>query len=395
MKLWWRAGGLCLATVTSHAPSLEAQLQDIRGYILNVGVPTLSGPLNSEAFSNVSRFRLMTRATAGPASFEIAYEHLTTYSSRSRSVVPSALTGGASSTDWLPIQGNLHEGSHLSWRHKLDRLALSISDAAGIDFTFGRQTLSWATTLILTPADPFVPFDPSDPFREYRAGVDAVRVHYFPGPLSELEFALRPAQTPFGNTLTALGRGHAVVESWELAAWLGVVHDEAAASFGFTKTLLGAALRGESTVRRSEDRTVLRFVIGIDGGISIGSKNLYTVIEYRRDGFGFSSVDGLLQTAMSKPARRGELQALGRDVVALQTQYPLHPLISVQQLSLINLNDGSVLFTPSLAYSARDNLSVNVGAFLGVGPNLTPEGIPASEFGPLPTTGFASLSTYF
>ena len=50
---------------------------------------------------------------------------------------------------------------------------------ANADLIVGRQPVSWATTLFLTPADPFSPFDPADPFREYRGGVDAARLRVY------------------------------------------------------------------------------------------------------------------------------------------------------------------------------------------------------------------------
>ncbi|GIS81009.1 MAG: hypothetical protein CM1200mP14_25750 [Gammaproteobacteria bacterium] len=75
-----------------------------------------------------------------------------------------------------------------------------------IRITIGRQAVSWATTLILTPADPFAPFNPSDPFRNIGEEIYALRVRLFTGPFSEIEAVVRPTETAFGTTVTALGR---------------------------------------------------------------------------------------------------------------------------------------------------------------------------------------------
>ena len=390
-------GRLAVALSISFSTSASAQLPEIRGYFLSVALPTLSGPFTNSVFSELSRLRLMASPTLGPVELDVAYENLWTYRSRSGSAPIFGAVGGGDGTDWLPLQGNVVAESQFTWRSRLDRLKLSYSHADRWELSAGRQTISWATTLFLTPADPFIPFDPSEPFREYRAGVDALRVRASTGPFSEVDLVLRPADTPSGNTITALGRATTVVNGWEVGGWAGVIHDDIAGSLAATVTVAGAVIRSEAVVRRSEGETVVRFVLGVDRSFSVSRRVLYLVFEYQRDGFGYGDVAELPQLVLSQPFQRGELQLLGRNAVALQSSYQAHPLVSLQLLVLTNLNDPSALLTPAISFSAGNELSLRGGLFLGIGADVTELGLPApaSEYGPLPTTIYISASAFF
>jgi hypothetical protein len=366
----------------------------IRGYLLNVPVASAEGPLSDQTLADAQRLRLMTRPTLGQFSLDLAYEHVITLRSEPGGSVLGGLVPTGSGGDWVPLQGSLWQTDHVDWRHRVDRLAVryAMSDA---EVTVGRQPVSWATTLFLTPADPFVPFDPSDPFREYRSGVDAVRVRAFPGAFSEVDGVLRVADSPTGETLTAAGRARAAIGSWEVAGWVGVVHGEPALSAAATVGVFGAIVRTESVVRRTNDETVLRATVGVDRSFVLLDRNVYLVLEYQRDGFGAASGDDLLAVFLSEAAQRGELQVFGRDEVAVQASMELHPLVGVSALVLWNLNDASALLGPGASYSAGNELSVRGGVFLGVGDGATPAGLPASEFGVVPTTVYMAVSWFF
>ena len=87
------------------------------------------------------------------------------------------------------------EEEHVLWQHRFDRLNVGFSPSQAMDLTLGRQAVSWGTTLFLTPADPFLPFSPSDPFRQFRGGGDAARLRLYPGPLSALDVVVRVLPT--------------------------------------------------------------------------------------------------------------------------------------------------------------------------------------------------------
>lgn len=368
---------------------------DLRAYYLHVVLAADSGPFNARGVMDVQRARLMAHPTTGPWALDLSYEHTLIYTSAAGAAGTFGGLGQArSATDWLPLQGSLGSSPHLQWRDRVDRLSLRYATPA-LELTAGRQTISWATALFLTPADPFAPFDPSEPFREYRTGVDALRVRAFPAPFLELDGVARPATTPLEHTLTAALRAKAAMGRWEIGGWGGVVHDEPAASLAATRTVAGAVLRAEGVVRRSGGRTVTRFAVGADRSFTVAGRTLYFVAEYQRDGFGAARPEDLPGVWFSALAGRGELQAYGRDVTAGQVSYQVHPLLSLELLTLWDLDDGSALVAPALGYSAGSNLSFRAGLFAGAGPALLSTGAPGSEYGAVPTAGYLSLTAFF
>ena len=135
----------------------------------------------------------MSKPAFSDFSFGIAYEQLLTV--RQLGLLDGILTNAVPrGGEWLDLQWTIKENRHFLWRHRFDRLNFGWTPTDATEITVGRQAMSWATTLFLTPGDPFIPFDPADPFREFRAGVDALRLRIYPGPLSELDFVARPTK---------------------------------------------------------------------------------------------------------------------------------------------------------------------------------------------------------
>jgi hypothetical protein len=397
-----RATAFALLILLFGARTSQAQLPTVRGYYLNVGLWSDSTLYTTGGLADINRLRLMTRPVLGPVLLDIAYEHVFFWSERTRAGAGGSILGAVAPAggEWAELQWTLEESDHVLWRHRLDRLSLGWSPIDILEITVGRQTISWATTLLLTPADPFVPFDPSDPFREYRAGVDALRVQAYPSPLSELDLVLRPAKTQLAeaedSTLTLLARGRTTWKGWEISAWAGALHDEPAAAIGATGDVGGAALRGEASLREHDDDMRFRGTVGIDTRTDAFDRDLYLVFEYQHDGFGASSAGDLARVISSEPFARGELQTLGRDVAVGQASYQLHPLLSTELLVLWNLNDGSALLAPAASYSATNEATARAGMFLGIGSDdSSPEGLPQSEFGPVSVVLYASLSVFF
>ncbi|UCC47525.1 MAG: hypothetical protein JSV41_08465 [Gemmatimonadota bacterium] len=397
-----RAVVLVLLILLVGADTSQAQLPTVRGYYLNVGLWSDSTLYSTGGLFAINRLRVMTRPAVGPVFLDIAYEHVFSWSERSGAGadgnILAVVAGGGG--EWAGLSWTLEDSRHVSWRHRFDRLSVGWSPIELLEITVGRQTISWATTLLLTPADPFVPFDPSDPFREYRAGVDALRVQVFPSPLSELDFVLRPTKTELDGTddetLTLLARGRTTWKGWEISAWAGALHDEPAAAVGTTGGIGSLALRGEASLREHEDDMRFRGTVGIDTRTDAFDRDLYLVFEYQHDGFGASSTGDLARVIPSEPFARGELQTLGRDVAVGQASYQLHPLLGADLLVLWNLNDGSALLAPGASYSATNEATARAGVFLGIGSDdSSPEGFPRSEFGPVSVVLYASLSLFF
>lgn len=385
---------VALVLAASVAP--RAVGQGLSGYYENVG--TVSGKLGAggTALADLQRLRFMVAPAWGPVEGEVALEHTLDWESVNAAARAFGLLSSTrAGDDWLGIDWTIHDGRTLVWRQRVDRVNVALTHGAW-SLRAGRQAISWGTTLFLTPADPFAPLSPADPFREYRRGVDAVRAQWYPGPLSVVEVVVRPASTPYGNTLTALARGKATLHGWELAVWGGTVHDANGAGAGLTRSVGASALRAELALREdSSGALVVRGAVGLDRRVTLAGRDLYGVIEYQHDGFGAASPAGLPAVALSRPAQRAELQVVGRDEAAAQLTYQLHPLAGLELLALWNLRDGSGLVAPAASLSLSNEVTARGGLFLAVGPGGPSFLAPASEYGPLPAGAYLAVSAFF
>lgn len=386
--------GLVFSGIAGVPTPVVGQALDLSGYYLHAAGGSESSPFSASGAFNVQRLRLMTRPTLGPVRLQVAWE--TTLTLRSdRVALGRGLEGAEPAAPWLDLQGTLVDQRRVSWAHGLDRLNASVPVGERGRVTIGRQTVSWGATLYFSPADPFVPFDPADPFREYRSGVDAVRAVVFTGPLSEVEGVVRPAPRAVGGeTWTALLRAQRLLGGWELSAWGGMLHDEAAGAVTATGAVGKTALRSELSVRDTEDGTIVRIVAGLDRWFELAGRDLHGVIEAQYDGFGARRPDELLSVAASAPVARGEMATLGARALMVRAAWQLHPLTAVSLLSLMNTRDPSALVSPGLEHSVSDEIQLRVGAFAGLGPGSDGTGL-RSEYGAVPLTGFAAFSVFF
>ena len=377
--------------------SATAQQPGLSGYYLNVFTHVAESLIGSAGVSDVQRLRVMWNASPGPLRIDAAYEHTLTLRQAGTSVGAQLFTatGTESGGDWLPLDGEIESSERMLWRHRVDRLSVQVDLGANADLIVGRQPVSWATTLFLTPADPFSPFDPADPFREYRGGVDAVRLRVYRGAFTQFEVVARIGAR---ESVTVLGRVSSNVRGWDLGAWGGVVHD----TFGAAVFLSGSvglwALRAEAAVREDGNSVALRGAVGMDRTFAVAGRDLYLVLEVQRDGLGATSPAGLLVAAASRAFSQGEMQVLGREVGAVQLSYTLHPLVSASGLVLGNFRDGSFVASPGVSWSASESVALRVGAYFGVGDGVAVDGTGVrlgSEFGALPRVVFGSLNWFF
>ena len=397
MTFRWPALAVALLCPFTLPSAANAQTVDLTGYALGVTTWADDGPLGPGGTTLLGRFRVMPTVTSGPWTLDAAYEHVLSRTPTGGGISITTPGGtSASGSDWLGVDWDLRSTERSDWRHRFDRLSLTL-DAGPVSVSVGRQAISWATALFLTPADPFAPFDPSDPFRAYRGGVDAARVRVFTGPFSEVEGVVRAARTTAGTTVTALARGQLSRGGWALGGWAGLLHDEGAGAVFATGALGATAVRGEMALREDPHGGALaRATVGADRRFLPGGRDLFAVVEIQYDGYGASSPSELLTTATSPAYLRGEMQTLGRWTGASQVSYQLHPLVGVDGLVLVDLGDGSALVAPGLSWSATSAASVRLGVFVSRGDaGFDGTGRLRSAYGSTPTVAYASFSLFF
>ncbi len=359
---------LAIASPAGHPPTADAA--EVTGYVQSAVVaPENNGHDDKTAWFN--EIRIAAGVEFGALQLDAAYE-LEVY--RAATVV-------GSETDWLDLQGSLSSGGSLKGRHRLDRLRLSWSTPAGIDAILGRQAISWGTTAYLTPADPFAPFAPSDTFREYRRGIDALRFRAYPGALSEIDLVLRPSRLEEREEWTALGRVLTTWEDWEISAWGGSLYGDAAVAVGTAGEFADWALRAEAALRDMGGNTRGRGALGVSRFVEIDARSLGLTLEYQHDGLGAARREDFGSVLQSDPNRRGELQGPGRDQILAQAAYQVHPLWEVSGLALWNLNTGSIVLSPGFRYSVSDEATLTGRVAGSIGDPIPEEALPADARG--------------
>ena len=143
-------------------------------------------------------------------------------------------------------------------------------------------------------------------------------------------------------------------------------------------------------------RRDLSGTIGVDRFFVVDGHDVSIQWEYQRDGLGAAVSEDYLRLLYSRAFQRGEFQVFGRDETALSGSFMINPLWTVAGLSLWNLNDGSMLVAPTVAYSAGDETAISAGLYFGFGDDEVSSTRPLpSEYGLNGITGFLSVSWFF
>ena len=275
------------------------------------------------------------------------------------------------------------------------------------DLTLGRQAVTFGKARFWNPLDVFLPFDARQFDREYKPGVDAVRVDVPVGEMSGLTMVAAPgrvdgtrvyARSWYGSAV--LGRVYTNLADFDFAAQGGKVYGGYQGGAGLAGALGPVEVRAEGAYLFSIDEPDeptpvpdhLLAVVGV-GRLFDSSLNLQS--EYLYNGAGD---DGDLETALSRVAAGRALQ-MSEHLVAAMVGYDLLPLLTGSVATIVSVSDGSGLVQPGLEYSVSEESDLLAGAMLAWGrrPRVAPTaGLDLqSEFGSYPDFFYAQYRVYF
>jgi hypothetical protein len=280
-----------------------------------------------------------------------------------------------------------------------DRLNIRF-DHSRFQIVLGRQALTWGVSYFWPALDLFAPFTPEQIDREYKAGIDAVRVIIPLGSLSEVEFLGAVLGPSFHDDASfgALLRWN--VGSADIGFMAGSFHQDTVVGGFVTANVLGTGVRGEIAWTDSGDPTDVlrerrrfwRGSVGVDRQLT---PSLNLVSELAWNGYGTSETRLYPLWLISDRVLRGEVNGLARLYAGLTLTWLAHPLFTVSGTSLINWDDGSVMLVPNLLWSLGDNTDAILGGQFGFGEGLQNSLIPQSEYGSVPDSLFGSVRFYF
>ena len=401
---------------------LDGSLRTITAVTGNYDFPLLFGADNSTDGLSQSLLRL---TMAGRPADWFGYElHLVgelyfTSLPALASAGPGLLVPGAGLSryrlfdlEWRPLS----EGD-VSTRLWLDRAALRFS-VGPADITVGRQALTFGKAYFWNPLDVFLAFDPRQFDRDYKPGVDALRVDYALGDFSGLTLVAAAGRTvdatglaPEGDFADLSWRGAALLlrwftslAGWDLAAQAGKVYGGLHFGAGLSGELGPLAVRGEAAWFQSLDDTPaqaeptararpshLQAVLGLGHHFECG---LDLQAEFLYNGAGSG---GNLLLGMER-ALGGTGFHAGRVLGGLVASYQILPILTGSLAWIFSFGDYSSLLQPGLQLSVSDEADFLFGVMLGLGarPEATAAGLELnSEFGAWPNVYYLEFKFYF
>lgn len=295
-------------------------------------------------------------------------------------------------------------GSTLSYGHELDRAFVTLTPGA-LDMRVGRQAVGLGRGVLFGAVDLFAPFSALEVDREWRRGVDAVRLGTRVGNAFYVEGMAVLGETSEESCYLLRASGRVSDLDAELVAGtrcqdavVGVsascplleaeVHAEVAA-FGLPEPLPGDTAFGL-------DETVFTAVLGCSYVFDLGD-GLMAVAEYHYSGFGADDIaDGMewfLHPAFVERYARGDVSIVGRHAAAVQLTYGLAGTAPLGLTWVASPNDGSGVVMPSLTWLFSDSVTLTAAASFPHGPAVD-GGWLESEYGGTPSSVLLQLSFY-
>jgi len=276
-------------------------------------------------------------------------------------------------------EANYAEAGSYYGRHRLYRASVTLS-SGNTDVRLGRQRIAWGTGRFWSPLDILNPFSAIQLEREERIGVDAVLVERKFGALSRLSAVYAP-QHADGDPSAAL-RWHDNRAGIDYSFVAGRFLRDRVAGADLATQLGDAGLRAELTGARREDGSSYRRALF---GLDYAFRNTLTLSgELYYNGAGASERSAYDFASLFA----GRIQSVGRRYFGGYAGYEITPLLKWTNYLVVNLDDRSRYFSPSLIYSLRTNVDVTVGAQLF-------RGAQGSEYARLDDVYYAHMQWFF
>jgi len=319
--------------------------------------------------------------------------------------VTSIATGGT--RRFFDLERDSFSSGDVAGTTEIDRLNLRW-DRPGFRVVAGRQAITWGVNYFWPVLDLFAPFAPQRIDRDYKPGVDALRVTVPVGDFSEVEViaAGQGTRTPDDLSFASLGRFHSELgegpSSIDFGYMVGGFHRDFVLGGFFSADVRGTGLRGEvSWTSPGCDPESAHPDLGCGNfwRVTVGVDRLLTprltlIAEASWNGFGAGGAADYARLAEADRVRRGEVTSLGRRYAGISLAWQAHPLLTISGAVLYNREDSSALFQPGFTWSVSDHVSIGAGLIGSTGHGVR-DGVLGSEYGAVPVVAWTSLTAYF
>lgn len=311
-------------------------------------------------------------------------------------------------THWLPLDDTI-TGTHRTLAtQSLDRFAFTYTSERWV-FKLGRQAYSWGNGIVFRPFDLFDPFAPDAVDTSYKPGIDAIYSQRLFAGGGDLAVLAVPRRDPISGSLdggqsSLAVKWHGFAKSIELNVLTARDYRDTVLGFGASGPL-GQAVWRLSVVPVRLDAGGVRtsLVANVEHAWQWHDRNVSGFVELFRNGFGRDDRDYTLtdlDANLVVRLARGQVFDTGRNYSAVGLRVQWTPLLEVDPVLILNVNDHSTLLFVQGSYSVAQNVALDFGLRSGAGGR-------GSEFGGLrPAAGstileapalriFARLAVYF
>ena len=308
---------------------------------------------------------------------------------------------------YRPYAGAWHERSDAASStrvaYELDR-ALLRRGFGNVRVGIGRQPVDWGSGRFWQPHNVFGAFAPVDLDTDFKPGIDAAVIDWYPSASSSLTavYAFASRASPTISDSAAVHYRRQVGERAEMALLAGrvIANDVFGASFASDWAGIGWRLEAARTSVAESGEDALFWIAGLDYRFENGT---LVTAEWHDNGRGATREAALGAMAADSLVAAGLQQHLGRRILGLAVDRDLTPLLRGGYKLLVgvlrddagNHRATSMLHQLSLVYSVSDESDLLLALQFGRGKSLDALGAPRSEFGHLPRQLTLRLRTYF
>ncbi|MCB2019192.1 MAG: hypothetical protein M9915_05755 [Rhizobacter sp.] len=281
--------------------------------------------------------------------------------------------------------------AYYEWR--FDRASVSL----------GRQPIDWGVGRFWQPLNVFGAFAPTALDTDFKPGIDAAVLSWYPSAFSSLAgvFSPGPADDASIPSSAAVHYSTRVGETSQLTIVGGRVigNDQFGGALEGDWKGLGWRVEGLYTKWHDTGDRSLFWIAGVDYRLDDGT---LLTLEVYDNSAGATREDQLPSTVLPLRFRYGLQQQMSRHLLGFGLQKELTPLLSLNYMllgAMLKNDQGqrevSLLNQLNLIYSLANESDLLLSLAVGSGKGLTAAGQPQSEFGQLPPTVTLRWRYYF
>ncbi len=313
----------------------------------------------------------------------------------------------------------------LSWDADIDGgvTLTGITDRANVllrvpnlDITLGRQAISFGNGMFFTPIDLVNPFGAATIDTDYKPGVDAVRVDGFIGMTGKVTAVAAYTGDWTTDEMVFAAAGQGTLGVTDLGGFAGLVRDDVVLGATTVTGIGPVGIHSDVALTLPEDGDD-PYVRAVLGGLGRPTGTTTVSGELYLQTMGATDPADYLSKTVQKPWTEHGVWNWGRTYAGLTVGQEITPLVNANAATIVNVEDGSALLLPSVAWSVSENADVSLGGFFGLGKRpgevdplslidpttfqpLPEEQLLAaipleSEFGMYPHTVFVSMRAYW